>query len=165
MPCRSGYPGPISSSFLQSMLAPINHNIECAPRIPSRQFWHSRCVRLVSPQPGHLHRWLTSLRAFPAICLCLFRECDTLFLGTARSTDSQISSIVGRLRLKPGMAMESVGSSGCVNCRVYRVAHREMGRAATEESRGKREAVMAAIVMRFRALWLTAPRRFDEDNT
>lgn len=114
--------------------------------VPSRQDWHNRCVRLVSPHPGHLHKWLTSLRALPAICLCRFRECDTLFLGTARSTESQISSSsVGRLRLTPGIAIEADGNSGRVTCRVETRAQRRMENDG-KESRGKREAVTAAIV-------------------
>ena len=72
----------------------------------------------MAPHPGHLHRLLTSLSALPAICLCLLREWEVLFFGTARRRPSQISpSRPGMFKLMPGSAIESVGKSLV----VYRV--------------------------------------------
>lgn len=115
--------------------------------LPSRHLWHSRCVLFVSPQPGHLHKLFTSWRALPFICLCLLRECDTLFFGTARNTDSQMSpSNVGIFKLTPGTAIESVGNSRGVKYRVWNVAQREAEEIVVEENRGSNEAVAAAIL-------------------
>lgn len=113
--------------------------------IPSRQCWHSLCVRFFAPQPEHSQRLVTSFRAFPAICLCLFLECDTLFFGTARRTDSQMSSNVGRLRLTPGRVAERKGSHCGVKACRYSVAHREDVKRVGVGSRGSSELVMAAI--------------------
>ena len=82
------------------------------------------CIRLISPQAGHLHRELTSFNALPAICLCLFFMCDVFFLGTAFRIDSQMSSrmdgIDGRPSWKPtGTASVSDGKRGRESCRTW----------------------------------------------
>lgn len=145
----------IFSSCLDSQLAPSHPNIgEQGSRVvPSRHLWHSRCVRLISPQPGQVHRPLMSSRALPAICRCLFRECDVFFLGTARNTESHISSRVGRLRLRPGMAMERGASSRGLKIREQNNDHRGEAIFVEKARRGIREAVTAAMAMARGGVW------------
>lgn len=80
------------------------------------------CILLVPPQTGHLHKLLTSLSAFPAICLCLFLACDVFFFGTAFKMPSQITSSMsgmeGRFRDMAGMASEYLGRNGSDICLV-----------------------------------------------
>ena len=64
-------------------------------------------------------------------------------MGTARSTDSQISSSVGRLIERPGIAIANEGKSFWVNCRKERDDGRMLGTA----SRGRREADTAAAML------------------
>lgn len=110
----------------------------------SMQCGQRRCIRFVCPHPGHLHSELTSSRAFPAICLCLFLEWETFFLGTARSTDSHMSpSSDGRLICRPGMPIESEGRSGCESSWAYRVAHREDAMVTGAETRGRMDETLA----------------------
>lgn len=137
----------IFSSYLDNQLAPSNVIIcEQGSRIvPSRHLWHNRCVRFISPQPGHVQRPLTSSRALPAICRCLFRECDVFFLGTARNTESQISSRVGRLRLMPAMATERGASRRGATNREQSVDDREDATTVGNANRGIKEAVTAAM--------------------
>jgi hypothetical protein len=81
------------------------------------------CILLVPPQTGHLHRLLTSLSALPAICRCLFLECDVFFLGTAFKMPSQMPSRIpgrdGRLREIAGMASEYLGKNGSDSCLMW----------------------------------------------
>jgi len=51
---------------------------------------------------------LTSFRAFPANCRCLFFICDVFFFGTAFSIPSHISEMIpGTLMVMAGMAMDA----------------------------------------------------------
>lgn len=106
----SDRPGAISASYLEVMtISTVFRNAVLGDK-PSRQCWHNRCVLLIAPHPGHLHRLFTSLSAFPAICLCLLREWEVLFFGTAFRMPSQMSPrSPGMFRLMPGRAMESEG--------------------------------------------------------
>ena len=67
-----------------------------------------------------------------------------MFLGTARSTDSQISSMVGRFRETPGIAIDNVGKSFWLNVRKETAASR-----VGEASRGRSAA--AILIVRCRS--------------
>lgn len=101
------------------------------------------CILLVPPHTGHLHRLLTSLSAFPAICLCLFLECDVFFLGTAFKMPSQIPSSMsgmdGRFREMAGTASEYLGRNGSDICLMYRNVNLYEERNVGEASRGRKE--------------------------
>lgn len=131
--------------------------------VPSRQFWHSRCVLFGAPQPEHLQRLLTSLRALPAICLCRFRECETLFFGTALRTDSQMSSSnVGSFRLTPGIASERIGRNRpSLRDRAVQLG---IGLTAREDNRGSR-AVDTEAILKFPAAVVVFKTECDSGPT
>lgn len=61
-----------------------------------KQVGQRMCILLTCPHDGQRHNDVTSFKAFPAICLCRFLECDTFFFGTAFKSPSHISSNDGR---------------------------------------------------------------------
>lgn len=87
-----------------------------------------------------MHKFVTSLSAFPAICLCLFLECDVFFFGTALRIPSHIPSsndgMDGRFKDIAGRAMANFERKGSDICRVHNDANLE-----GEESRGRKELV------------------------
>lgn len=90
---------------------------------------HKVCIFFTPPQAGHLFNDVTSFRAFPAICRCLFFMCDVFFLGTARSIPSHMSpSRDGIFEMAAGMAIASSVTDGsldsCAYC-VYRTVDRK----------------------------------------
>lgn len=71
------------------------------------------CIFLVPPQAGHLLRFVTSLSALPAICLCLFFMCEVFDLGTALRMPSQMSPrIDGIVCIAEGIVIASAGIKG-----------------------------------------------------
>ena len=109
------------------------------------------CIRLTSPQAGHLHRELTSLNALPAICLCLFFMCDVFFLGTAFRIDSQISSrmdgIDGRPSWKPtGTASVSDGKRGSESRRTWSCSLADENSVVVGRSLGRKEPEKAILM-------------------
>ena len=92
MPCRGS--STIPWCLLTSQLF-CDNQIYMPPAwaqiLPLTQLGHRRWARLIWPQPGHLLRLFTSLRAFPAICRWRFFMWEVFFLGTARRTESQRS--------------------------------------------------------------------------
>lgn len=60
---------------------------------PATQCEHRTCARFMLPHPGQVFRLFTSFKPLPAICLWRLFIWETFFLGTARSTESQISAI------------------------------------------------------------------------
>lgn len=122
---------PSSSSFCRGIAPlgfPMHHLLNLWNRVSQALFQaacalldkhlgHRWCIFLVSPHAGHLHSSVTSFKALPAICLCLFLECDVFFFGTALSIPSQMPSsrdgIEGRPSWNPaGMARERDGRKG-----------------------------------------------------
>lgn len=111
-------------------------------------------ARLGLPQPGHLTTSVTSFNALPAICLCLFFMCDVLFLGTARSIDSQMPDRMPETPAMaatagPGMRSETGRSGRCCRRRSsggsVRVDELAAGtRAASGPAENWRRAAMAA---------------------
>lgn len=114
-----------------------HHNIRNWRDSLPMQCSHRWCIFLTPPHTGHLHNDVTSLSAFPAICLCLFFECDVFFFGTALRIPSQIPSssdgMDGRFRDIAGRAMAYFGRNGRDICLVHSDAN------VLEESRGRRE--------------------------
>ncbi len=56
---------------------------------------------------------LTSFKAFPANCRCLFFICDVFFFGTAFNIPSHISEMTpGTLMAMAGMAMDAESDVG-----------------------------------------------------
>lgn len=83
------------------------------------QVGHRVCIFLVLPQAGHLFRFVTSFKALPAICLCLFFICEVFFLGTAFSMPSHMSpNIEGMFWITAGIAMANEGIEGSRECCV-----------------------------------------------
>ncbi|KAI0440953.1 hypothetical protein F4803DRAFT_442964 [Xylaria telfairii] len=120
---------------------------------------HNVCIFLGPPHAGHLLRFVTSFKALPAICLCLFFMCDVFFLGTALRMPSHMSpSNEGMLEIAAGIAMarEGIeGNGGCCICCEDRIADLKGEPNAGDESRGKsiekaeaiRSCCRAAIVI------------------
>lgn len=117
---------------------------------------HKVCIFFTPPQAGHLFNDVTSFRAFPAICRCLFFMCDVFFLGTARSIPSHMSpSRDGIFEMAAGMAIASSVTDGsldsCAYC-VYRAVDRKEDWKLVDAILGKREGKNEAI----RSCWRAA---------
>ena len=79
--------------------------------IPATQYGHNRCFFFGLKHAGHSTTCVTSFSAFPANCRCRFFMCEVFFLGTARSTPSQMSDIMsGMFSVMDGIVMEALGS-------------------------------------------------------
>ena len=132
------------------MLAKSRLKDTCA--LLDRQLGQRWCIFLVSPHAGHLHSSVTSFRALPAICLCLFFECDVFFFGTALSIPSQMPSRRDGIEGRPswnaaGTARERDGRKGRAVRRngIWGSLYAE--NRAGERSRGRREELVKAILI------------------
>ena len=68
------------------------------------------CAFFGFPHAGHRTRLLTSFKALPANCLCLFFICEVFFFGTARSMPSHISEIApGMFKVMAGIVILALG--------------------------------------------------------
>lgn len=65
------------------------------------------CILLGLPQLGHLTNVVTSFKAFPAICRCLFLLYDVFFFGTARNRPSHSSCSIDDMPAKPNNGIVS----------------------------------------------------------
>lgn len=81
--------------------------------LQGKHLGHKVCIFFMPPQVGHLFRFVTSFRALPAICLCLFFMCEVFDFGTALSIPSHMSpKIEGIPATMLGIAIASEGIEG-----------------------------------------------------
>ena len=111
--------GGFKQRFLDLYMASEHATFRIIRYVPSTQYGHSKCALLTFPHAEHLFNAVTSFKAFPAYCLCLFFICEVFFFGTALSIDSQIPSTkLGRFNcIAEGRANPSEGMRGCESCR------------------------------------------------
>lgn len=60
--------------------------------IPSTQYGHRMCIRLILPHPEHLFSDVMSFNPLPAMNRCRFLRYDVFFFGTALRMPSQMSA-------------------------------------------------------------------------